>query len=414
MTPPCLDTGTELADTVGIMKTQIRTQNIVFALFVAGTALSGVRASAADLSGVSSLLLHSTMNDAQSIFQPNVAVATYGSMSEAIPGPAHVTFESGQVGSAARFDGNGFNYTWPVDGPARFRGENFDFDDPEQDGGRLDFWIKFNVDPHTTTDNTWVARSNWGERFINFEFSGSPANFMVDVYGEIAHNERTNYAKFRVGLRSATAYQNLVQGEWSQWSILWRRNGGRHKDELHIFINGSQDGCTGCSDYNGNLPPIDAITDFFFSPQLFNNYILFSIDEVYSFNSWDVSGVAGDFADLQIPEGVVLKYPMDNRYPVWGSPVPEANVTYEFTVNNDQSATCDCDLYVDGQFVQGITATSGAHMEIGPNGALGAGVHTYQIKCDSDRLLSPVNQFQALAETPVDESTLGALKARWR
>ncbi len=372
-----------------------------------------------------SMLLHSTMNDAAAIHQPAVAAATLATVNLAVPGNApvpgtgapqqNVFFEPGIFGAAARMDGPGYVYDWPNDGLVRFHGDNFDFSDPERDGGRLDFWVKFNLDPHATSANTWLARSSWGERHINFEFSGSPADLMVDVYGEVDHNYRTNYEKFRALPRGWSEYENIQQGEWNLFTFLWRNNGGPHKAEIHLFINGTQEGCTTCSDYNGNLPGDGDVTDFFFSPPLVDDYILFSIDEVYSFDSWDVTGLSGNFADLQIPEGVTLKYPQDKDYPIYGNPVPERNVTFEFTVVNDASPSCECDIYVDGDMVGSTTAISGAHTEWFYPEALVAKIYTWQVKCDDDRLVSPLNDFEAQATvTATENESVGGLKGRYR
>ena len=224
-----------------------------------------------------SLLLHSSLDNAEAIFNPEVAAATYSTMAEAIPGPANTTYETGQVATAARLDNAGFPIVWPVDGPVRFHGDNFDFDDPAQDGGRLDFWVKFNENPHTTTANTWLARTNWGQRYINYEWSGNAgqfANMMIDVYGDVAHNYRTNFEKFRVLLRDWSVYENISAGEWHVFTFTWRNNGGPHKAEIHVYIDGTQAGCWACNDYNGNLPPEGSITDFFFSPDLNGDYRL--------------------------------------------------------------------------------------------------------------------------------------------
>lgn len=359
----------------------------------------------------SPLLLHSTMDSAQDIFRPVFATGVYATVEEAIPGPAHVTYETGRYATAARIDARGFQYTWPVDGPIRFHGDNFDFADPNDDGGRLDFWIKFNVDPHNTYQNTWVGRSNWGERYINLEFAGSPADFMVDVYSDVVNTDRTNYGKFRVGPRTWSVYENIQQGEWHLFTITWRRNGGPHKAELHLYIDGTQEGCKGCNDYNGNLPPAGSITDFFFSPQLYNNYILFSIDEVYSFDSWDVSSVAGNFADLQIPEGVTVTYPMASGYPTWGSPVPASLDAFEFFVVNYQTDPCECDVYVDDELIGSILTISQAHTEVASPRRWSEGMHTVQVKCDDDRLVSPATPFEVYLDVPTGVSSFSQFKA---
>lgn len=343
-----------------------------------------------------SLLLYSSMESPEEILRPSFATATYDSLDEAIPGIEHITFEAGRAGRAARIDANGFQYSWPVDGPLRFHGDNFDFADPDNDGGRLDFWIKFNVDPHTIYENTWLARSNWGQRYINYEFAGSngnPTDLFVFVYSDIPNNERTNYGGFGVTPRGWNRYEGIRQGEWHLFTLTWRRNGGPHRAELHLYIDGTQEGCLTCNDYNGNLPPDGSITDFFFSPQLYDHYIPFSVDEVYSFASWDVSNLQGNFADLQIPEGVTLTYPMDSRSPIWGSPVTDPNLVYEFFVINDEADTCSCDLLVDGAYAGSVLAESGILMEIAGSAPLAEGTHTFQVTCDEGRLVSDVTQF---------------------
>lgn len=349
----------------------------------------------------SSLLLHSTMDSAQEIFAPVVATTTYSLIQDAIPGPNHVSYEPGKYVYAARFDATGFN--GPTAGPLRFHGDNFDFDDADNNGGRLDFWIKFNVDPHGTYANTWVARSNYGviHYNINYEFAtgnpNTPANLMVDVYSDILHNERTNYRNFRVMPRLFPVYQNIRQGEWHLITLTWRRNGGPHKAELHIYIDGTQEGCLECNDYNGNLPPEGSVwpgtTELFFAPPLYDDVILFSIDDIYSFDSWDVSGITGNFANLQIPEGVTLTYPMDERFPVYGSPVPNTNIVFEFAAVDHTQNQCACDLYVDNALVNSVVTTSQAHTEIANPNALAEGTHTFQVKCNDNRLVSAVTQF---------------------
>lgn len=358
------------------------------------------------------LILHSSMDDAQAIFRPETATGLYATMGEAIPGPAYTTFEAGQVGTAARFDIGGFDPVWPVDGPVRFHGDNFDFDDPDQDGGRLDFWVKFNEDPHSVSGNSWLARTNWGERYINYEWAAGSGShyFMIDVYAEVAHNYRTNYSGFRVSPQFWSVYDDIQAGEWHVFTFTWRNNGGLHRDEIHLYIDGTQAGCQSCNDYNGNLPPVDSITDFFFSPYLIDNYMLFTIDEVYSFDSWDYSGITGNFPELQIPEGLVMKFPQDNRYPVWGSSIPNGDIAFEFTVNDYQNESCDCELWVDDQYQATVNAVSGAHTEIYPPAPVPKGTHTWQMRCDGGRLVSEVVQFSVDADVPVQKRSVTQTK----
>lgn len=344
----------------------------------------------------SSLLLYSTMDSATAILNPSTAQAVYSTVGQAIPGSDMVSYQSGYSGNATVFDGSGFDVSWPVDGPVRFKGENFDFDDPEGDGGRLDFKIKFNENPHTSTANTWIARTNWdqglgvGDRLINYEFSGSPADMMIDVYSNVAHTDKTNYEKFRVLPRNWSVYENISQGQWHTFTFTWRNN-GLHKDEIHFYIDGSQAGCESCSDYNGNLPPLNSITDFYFSPGLNGNYRQFSIDEVYSFDSWDTSSVAGAI-DLDRPEGVTITYPQNPDYPIYASAIGSNTPVFEFFVINEQANNFSCNLYVDGQFVRSLSVTNDSHSEVSSN-YLTSGDHNMEIKCDNNRLTSGVRDF---------------------
>ncbi|RKZ12833.1 hypothetical protein DRQ53_03040 [bacterium] len=384
--------------------------------FTLGLTLGAAGAGLNDASA--SLLLYCTMDDAQAIFDPEVAAGTYDPLDGAIPAPEHTSYEVGQVDTAIRLDLDGYDPgpTWPVDGPVRFHGDNFDFADPGQDGGRLDFFVKFNQNPHTTSANTWLARSNWPARNINIEWSGNggpDAVMMFDLFGEIAHNYRTNYEKFRVQPYQWDVYENISAGEWHVFTFLWRNNGGPHKAEIHVFIDGTQAGCSTCSDYNGNLPGPGTVTDFFFSPDLSGAYLLFSVDEVYSFDSWDVSGIEGNFPELQIPDGVLMKFPQHNNFPTYGSSVPKGNFDFEITVNDSQSAQCDCDLYVDGEAVRSFTATSGAHTEVTPPASIVKGTHNWQVICDNGRIVSPVHDFNVDQDVPVEPGSISRTKRAW-
>ena len=365
------------------------------------------------------LILHTTLQDAGAIQRPAVAVTDFATEAEAVPGAGHVTFEPGQVGNAARIDASGFEGTiGPSDGPFRIHGDNIDFADPGQDGGRLDIWIRFDENPHTTGANTWVARSNYGaSRYVNYEFSssGGPADMMIDMYSDVDHNYRTNYEKFRVLLRDWSVYENIQAGEWHCFTFLWRNNGGQHKDEIHVFIDGTQAGCQNCSDFNGNLPPVsNGVTDFWFSPPLNGDVIRFSVDEVYAFDSWDFEGITGNFPELQIPEGIVMKYPQKNAYPVWGNPAPNGNFGFEFTMNNDVNETCDCDLYVDGNLEKTVQVTSGEHVEVRTATPVSKGDHTWQVICDEGRIVGPENPFYVEEDVPIGPKSVGGWKKMYR
>jgi hypothetical protein len=142
------------------------------------------------------LILYTTLEDAGAIQRPEVAITDFETLSEAVPGLEHVSFEPGRVGTAARVDATGFyNSIGSADGPFRIHGDNIDFADPDKDGGRLDIWVRFDEDPHATTANTWLARSNYGvSRYVNYEWSssGGTADMMIDMYSDITQNHRTS------------------------------------------------------------------------------------------------------------------------------------------------------------------------------------------------------------------------------
>jgi hypothetical protein len=365
------------------------------------------------------LILYTTLEDAGAIQRPEVAITDFETLSEAVPGLEHVSFEPGRVGTAARVDATGFyNSIGSADGPFRIHGDNIDFADPDKDGGRLDIWVRFDEDPHATTANTWLARSNYGvSRYVNYEWSssGGTADMMIDMYSDITQNHRTSYEKFRVSPRGWSVYEDIREGEWHCFTFLWRNNGGEHKDEIHLFIDGAQAGCQSCSDFNGNLPPAEnGVTALWFSPPLEGNFLKFSVDEIYAFDSWNFDDLTGNFPDLEIPEGIVMKYPQLNQYPVWGNPVPRGDVDFEFTVNNDVNDICECDLYIDGNLEKTVTAASGAHVEVTPNAPVPMGDHTWQVICDEGRIVGPVHTFHVEANVPVKQKSFGGTKRSFR
>jgi hypothetical protein len=110
------------------------------------------------------------------------------------------------------------------------------------------------------------------------------------------------------------------------------------------------------------------------------------------------------------PEGIVMKYPQLNRYPVWGSPVPRGDIDFEFTVNNDLNEICECELYIDGNLEKTFSAASGAHMEVTPNEPVPQGDHNWQVICDEGRIVGPVTSFFVEADVPVKRKSFGGTK----
>lgn len=353
-----------------------------------------------------SLIFHSTMDDAAAIHQPEISQATYPNESQTIVSPGVISYVAGQFDTAARFATSGG--AW--DGKVKLKGENFDFDDPDQDGGRLDMWIRFDEDPHSVA-NVFVMSEWTGTRNMNFELTGSPSAMMLDCYGEVPASERTNFQKFRVNPRDEQTWQSVATGEWHLYTWLWRNNGDQHKDEIHYYIDGVHVG----SDFNGNLAvSVDSFPYMGLAPGS-SGGIAMTLDEIYSFDSWNLDGVNGNFASLQIPEGVTLTYPMDKDYPTWGEAVPVRNIDFAFYVVDDQNPSCDCDIYIDDALAGTVTTQSRAYTEFPSPFSLTDGTHSFQVKCDGDRLVSETTQFNVDSnEVPVDTPSMSRVRGFYK
>ena len=103
---------------------------------------------------------------------------------------------------------------------------------------------------------------------------------------------------------------------------------------------------------------------------------------------------------------------MDGRYPQWGEPVTDTNqITFAFYTVDDVKESCDCDVYVDYNLAGTVTATERAYTEFYHSTPLSNGIHTFQVKCDADRLVSPVHQFNLdFTGTPIEPKSFSSLK----
>jgi hypothetical protein len=319
------------------------------------------------------MIFHSAMGSAAEITSPDVGTAG------TIPGAAHVTYVAGVDGNAAQVDN-----TSESNGVIWFPMANFDFPDTAQDGGRLDVVLRFDEEPQTYTANAWVLRTDYPDRRINIEMTGGA--LMFDVYGEIAHNDRTNYEKFRINPRATDEWNGVNVTEWHTFTWLWRNNGDNHKDEIHYYIDGVWVG----SDYNGNLPIDSQLDQLQICPRLSGNEIDVTIDDIYGFDEWDMTGVpAGQYATLVEPEGVWVTFPQDKDQPIYASPVDGAYLELAWRVKDDEESVTDCDIYINGDNVGTVSSTSQAYMEwLYPTPLIVGNPHYVIVKCDGDRLES--------------------------
>lgn len=334
------------------------------------------------------LIFKSTMDNAAAITSPEVGTAG------TIPGASYVTYVAGLHGNAAQVDNGGGEFN----GVIWFPEENFDFEDEDNDGGRLDVILRFDQDPQNYSSNAWVLRTNYGDRRINMEMTSR--SMMFDVYGEIAHTDRTNYSKFRVNPRATSEWQGVGTGEWHTFTWLWRNNGFNHKDEIHYYIDGVLVG----SDYNGNLPVDSQLDQLQICPLLNGNEIDVTVDEIYGFDSWDMTGVpAGNYADLVQPEGVWITFPMDKDSPVWGSPADGAYLELAWAVRDTQEAVTDCDIWLNGANVATVACSTEVQYNewVYPTPIQNSATNYVVVKCDGDRLVSSNVDFKMNPSTGV-------------
>ncbi|RMG41619.1 MAG: hypothetical protein D6719_08210 [Candidatus Dadabacteria bacterium] len=345
------------------------------------------------------VLLYSSMDSEQAIYSPCIVQKKLASIDAALPGrskPGEVTFENSLHGKGARFNG--------VDNQpaylAAFDSDNFDFSDPEGDGGRLDLWIKFNTDPHKFWSNLWVFRTDSNLKTVyrtivfeplNYFYNNRDDAFMIAFYSDAGHAE-SSYSGASMNPRDWGYWKSSVaQNEWHIYTITWRNN-GPDKGEMHLYIDGRQDGCWACNDYSINLPEINSSNIFMLSPHLNNKMLDFSVDEIWSFSSWDFTAPSDPalrtYASLQRPDQIRLAYPLPHKYPLWGQIVTKARPVFQFIPIYSAKENFACDLYINGSKVRSVVTSNDRYTEILSPVDLSSGTHTYQLKCDADRLVS--------------------------
>ncbi|MGA1841290.1 MAG: fibronectin type III domain-containing protein [bacterium] len=204
-------------------------------------------------------------------------------------GTGEVTYEAGYSGMAVRLNGSYGNNEQVV-----FEGDNFDFYDLDGDGGRLDFWLKFNVDPHQAGE-FYILRTKPCSDFFDIDLLGQNGDpYLIFEFFGNANNPKTGGDRFLVYTRGWDKWENWQQDEWHRITLTWKRNPEEADDELHLYIDGTQEGCTSCNDTGGILPTPDS-EDWIWtcSPDdlqvVIGNYydlaIDMSVDELTSFSS---------------------------------------------------------------------------------------------------------------------------------
>ncbi|MFC2143701.1 DNRLRE domain-containing protein, partial [Candidatus Aenigmatarchaeota archaeon] len=331
-------------------------------------------------------LLYCKLDSDQEVFSPTTHTAQMGSLGEAVvEAGSEITYVSGYNGFATLIDP-----VAPYTERLVFAEPNFDLLDIDSDGGRIDFWIKFNDDPQSMNANHFIGRTNnlipdgpiyW------YTMEIVPSNY---PYFELISTSDNNNTGGRLVVHPNTweVWENIEAEQWHQFSILWRRNHLDDKAELHLFIDGTKEGCYGCSDYNGNLPP-----DSSFSELIFGTYagggdkLNFTLDELWSFSRWNHGAGAGTYASLSIPEGVTLTFPKNNALLYTDRPV------FDFIANNDINNIFSCGLYIDSVLRQTLPVVMDGVLSSFISQEFETGTHTWYVVCDG-RLTSETRTFE--------------------
>lgn len=238
-------------------------------------------------SQVSKMLLYSEMGSDAEINSPTIVTEKVsgweGGAAVRESGPGNVTYENGYTGQAARLNGSLNN-----DEKLIFAASNFDFSDLDDDGGRFDFWLRFNVDPHTYAGNLFILRTEPYPPVLTIEIYGSNPYMVFEFYGN-RNNPKTNY-RFLTYTGGWDKWLNWKKDEWHLVTLIWKRNQDTGNAEMHLYIDGTQEGCpvNNCNDYLGILPELTAWNEVVFG-NYYNLAIDFSIDELKSFSSTAIS-----------------------------------------------------------------------------------------------------------------------------
>ncbi len=264
------------------------------------------------------ILLHSTMDSLNEIQNPTISTGLMNPPSSALFTSGTGTIDPVQTiyGGGVQLHGQGTNRE-----EIYYEASNFDFTDLAGDGGRIDFKMKFNVDPHSLP-NTFIIKTDniipgaSVSRWFVFEMIGSSSYPWVVFYSDDDPDfwSPQGQPTFQVYTGANwPVWQNVGAGEWHNYTIMWRNNGDDNS-ELHLFIDGTNAGCTTCSDYGGWMPPLNSFSRLEFGPLINGESADIELDELWSFSRWDHNAGPGTYDEsITVPEGITLITPADNE-----------------------------------------------------------------------------------------------------
>ena len=234
--------------------------------------------------------LHCTFDDEEAVRKP-AAASDKDAMSIWTTGAGKILFEKGFLGKAARLHGKPRNVEIIKISP-----KALDF----TRSGRMDFWIRFNKDPHKVKEEYYIfCDSHWP---INFQMEVIPYDRPGNKKGEanyglwLGARERGrdkqlfNWSSDRV--HKGGPFSKIKVHEWNRFTVVWIKNEGKD-DELRTTINGetvpgSPRGAM-LTDVTGKLPaPADNVGDIHIGGNKYGAYTSdFSIDELWIFDDPD-------------------------------------------------------------------------------------------------------------------------------
>lgn len=228
------------------------------------------------------LLLHSGLGSDSEIANPHTVKEGLARVSRPLRWTgkdSSIIYEEGVVGRAVRFGSK--KGTSEV---AVFSGNGFDFSDPAMDGGKLEFWLRFNEDPHVFGGNKFIMRTEpYLPAFTIEIYATNP--YMVFEFRDKrnAENARTNY-RFLTYTGEWAKWLEWKRGEWHKVTLEWKRNSAPGEAELHLYIDDTQEGCPvdHCNDYHGYLPEEGAWNEVYVGNFGRQTTIDYTIDELRS------------------------------------------------------------------------------------------------------------------------------------
>lgn len=258
----------------------------------------------ADVAPPTQPLLYAKMESDSEIAAPTISsgLLASGSVTKSGTG-AQLLYESGLAanGSLNSVDGNAAHFVNTSSNPselANFAPGNFDFSDTDDNGGTLEFWLKFNVNPHIYTGNKFILSSDPWPRPLSIELYGSNPYMAFEFHDPLGQIAATG-GRFMVYTANWNKWLDWKKGEWHKVTLTWKRNVGANAAEMHLYIDGTQEGCptSVCNDYFGKLPDsLDKVS----MGNLGGSYAYdFSLDEIKSYNQ------AIEFSDNSAPVTMV-------------------------------------------------------------------------------------------------------------